>query len=60
MQDRSQTTAGPREMADEMADEIERMMKRTPPELIERMDRCLKELHRTPPDMGGLMRRRAG
>ena len=48
------------EMADEMADEIERMMTRTPPELIERMDRRLKELHRTPPDMGGLMRRRAG
>ena len=64
MQDRRRNPTGADETAEKtaekMADEIERMMKRTPPELIERMDRRLKELRRTPPDPGGLMHRRAG
>ena len=47
---------------EQMAEEVERMIRQTPPEVIQRMDERLQELRRTPATGPSreLLRKRAG
>lgn len=45
---------------DQMDKEIERLMRQTPPEVVEKMDKRLKELRRSPSHCIDLLNKRAG